>query len=150
MAAGPLISCHVRGDSFITWSLDQGAIPQSVTVTNDSGRATVQLPGGDNVRRFVDSLQSRYEEGELLARRQLDYPEQKQEAFTAELEETLTPRQQEVLQLAYWSGYFESPRDQTASELAESLDIAQPTFTDHLRASQRKLLEALYENGNAR
>ncbi|CQR52108.1 MULTISPECIES: helix-turn-helix domain-containing protein [Haloferax] len=41
------------------------------------------------------------------------------------LEDRLTPRQLEVLQTAYESGYFESPRAQTGTDLAAVLDISQ-------------------------
>ena len=56
---------------------------------------------------------------------------------------TLTDRQLTVLEVANEMGYFEHPRDATAGEVAAELDIATSTFTEHLAASQRKLLDAL-------
>lgn len=53
----------------------------------------------------------------------------------------LTDRQLEVLQAAYDGGYFERPRRVNATELAAELEITQSTFTEHLVAAQRKLLE---------
>jgi predicted DNA binding protein len=61
------------------------------------------------------------------------------------LSEELTPRQMEAIQTAYFSGYFERPRDRTASEVADAMDISQPTFTHHLRTAQRKLCRELFE-----
>jgi len=57
----------------------------------------------------------------------------------------LTDRQLEVLQSAYEMGYFERPKRANATEVAEQLDIAQSTFTEHLMAAQRKLLEDVLE-----
>ncbi|MFC7231167.1 helix-turn-helix domain-containing protein [Saliphagus sp. GCM10025308] len=64
------------------------------------------------------------------------------------------PRQQsvdrapaETLRLAYYSGYFESPREHTGGEVADLLDVSQPTFTRHLRIAERKVYELLFEAG---
>lgn len=55
----------------------------------------------------------------------------------------LTPRQLEVLRVAQERGYFERPRRANASALAAELGISQSTFTEHLTAAQRKLLDDL-------
>lgn len=53
----------------------------------------------------------------------------------------LTQRQREVLETAHRMGYFEHPREASAAEVAEELGVATPTFTEHLAAAQRKVLE---------
>ncbi|WP_435129966.1 helix-turn-helix domain-containing protein [Halobaculum sp. D14] len=53
----------------------------------------------------------------------------------------LTDRQREVLEAAYERGYFERPKGANATEIAADLGISQSTFTEHLVAAQRKLLE---------
>ncbi|EMA55791.1 helix-turn-helix domain-containing protein [Halococcus thailandensis] len=57
----------------------------------------------------------------------------------------LTDRQQQVLKLAFQLGYFERPRGKNAEEIATMLDISRSTFTQHLRAAQRKILEGTNE-----
>lgn len=57
----------------------------------------------------------------------------------------LTDRQQEVLETAHDMGYFDHPKRANAGEVAHSLDISQSTFTEHLAAAQRKLLENILE-----
>jgi len=57
----------------------------------------------------------------------------------------LTDRQLEVLETAYEMGYFERPKAANATEIAAELDIAQSTFTEHLMAAQRKLLDDALE-----
>jgi predicted DNA binding protein len=54
----------------------------------------------------------------------------------------LTQRQRQVLELAVEAGYFERPRHNNTGELADALDISRATFTQHLRAAQRKLFTA--------
>jgi predicted DNA binding protein len=52
----------------------------------------------------------------------------------------LSPRQSEVLALALESGYFEWPRRADAQTLAAQLGISHPTFLEHLRKAERKVL----------
>jgi hypothetical protein len=62
----------------------------------------------------------------------------------------LTDRQQEVLEAAYLGGYFNWPRDSTAEEVADSLDIASATLHDHLRKAQRKVLDEILADASDR
>ena len=57
----------------------------------------------------------------------------------------LTDRQREVLQRAHQMGYFDYPPEASAAEVADSLDIAPTTFTEHLAAAQQKLLSDLLD-----
>ncbi|GAB3027786.1 helix-turn-helix domain-containing protein [Natronobiforma cellulositropha] len=55
----------------------------------------------------------------------------------------LTDRQREVLETAHEMGYFEYPKGANAGEVAAALGISRSTFSEHLAAAQRKLLDAL-------
>ncbi|QCS44422.1 helix-turn-helix domain-containing protein [Natrinema versiforme] len=57
-----------------------------------------------------------------------------------QLQDGLTDRQREALRLAISRGYYESPRQVTAEELAEELDISQPSLSALLRRGERRLL----------
>lgn len=52
----------------------------------------------------------------------------------------LTDRQREALTLAISRGYYESPRQVTAEELAQELGISQPSLSSLLRRGERQLL----------
>lgn len=54
-----------------------------------------------------------------------------------------TERQQEVLETAHELGYFDHPKGANAGEVAKELDINTATFTEHLSAAQRKLLDSV-------
>ncbi|WP_044958497.1 helix-turn-helix domain-containing protein, partial [Halarchaeum acidiphilum] len=62
------------------------------------------------------------------------------EAPRADAVGRLTDRQRAAFEAAYYGGYFEWPRDSTAEELANAMDVSAPTFHQHLRAAERKLL----------
>jgi len=52
----------------------------------------------------------------------------------------LTERQHEALTLAISRGYYESPRQVSTEELAEEMDISQPSMSSLLRRGERQLL----------
>lgn len=56
---------------------------------------------------------------------------------------TLTSRQREVLETAFEMGYFEHPKRANATEVAASLEVSRATFSEHLAAAQRKVLDGL-------
>lgn len=55
----------------------------------------------------------------------------------------LTERQRDVLETAHGMGYFEHPKQANAGDVADELGIAISTFSEHLAAAQRKLLDEL-------
>ncbi|MFP8956162.1 bacterio-opsin activator domain-containing protein [Natrialbaceae archaeon A-CW3] len=126
--------------------LAQNATVRSIRIDSETSTAVVDLPGSASVRAFVDGLTQEIADLELLSRRTRTR-EPGSTLQTAVLEQ-LTPRQQEVLQLAYRSGYFEMPRDQTGEELADTLGIVPSTFTKHIRSAERNLLDVIFVDGH--
>ncbi|MFB6205366.1 MAG: bacterio-opsin activator domain-containing protein [Haloglomus sp.] len=57
----------------------------------------------------------------------------------------LTDRQREVLEATFHAGYFEWPRGQNASEIAERLGVSRQAYQQVLRAAERNLLATLFE-----
>ncbi|WP_156708303.1 bacterio-opsin activator domain-containing protein [Natronomonas sp. CBA1123] len=140
------VECVVADDNVVFWLIDHGAVPRSLTLSHDSGRLVVELPAGADVRRFIEMLAAEFGDVELRSRRDHERSVRPRQTFLTTVENRLTDRQREILETAYFSGYFEKPRRRTGGEIAESIGISQPTFSDHLRASQRNLLELLYED----
>lgn len=124
---------------------EQGAVVRTLTIEEGIVTAVVDLPQTADVREFVERTRESVPNVELLARRTRDRPLRSQTTFRAACEERLTARQQEVLQTAHLSGFFESPRIRTGTQIAASLDISQPTFTTHLRTAQRNVLDILFD-----
>lgn len=94
----------------------------------EGGRA----PGSAGSRsRRLGSLR-RNPSGEFTAQRDRDH-----EVATVGLPggtlDELTDRQRGVLETAYRSGYFAWPRESTAEEVADSLNLASSTLHGHLR-----------------
>lgn len=97
----------------------------------------------DTVRSIVADLRAAHQEVRL--RRLTRSADGDDSATTVVDLGVLTDRQREVLGAAYEHGYFEHPRGGNAADVAEALDIAVPTFTEHLAAAQRNLLDELLD-----
>jgi len=65
--------------------------------------------------------------------------------WTTDPFQSLTEKQRNALAVAYFSGYFERPRANDTQEVAEKLGVSRQTFTQHLRAAERKLFEELFD-----
>jgi GAF domain-containing protein/DNA-binding CsgD family transcriptional regulator len=135
--------------SFGTTVLQHGGVPRETTVGCGNAKIVVELAGNAATREFVEMVQNRYPGTELVAQRTRERSQRSSADVQASLTNSLTDRQAEVLQTAYFSGYFEKPRTRTGSEIASSLDITQPTFNHHVRASQRKLFRSLFEDDDS-
>jgi len=109
-----------------------------------TGRFRVQVPRDVDVRTSEQLVTSTCPAAELIGRQTV---ERSATAATVgeQVTESLTERQLTVAKTAYYGGYFETPREQTGEELAESLGIASPTFHDHLRSAESKLFESVFE-----
>jgi len=61
----------------------------------------------------------------------------------------LTEKQRDVLSTAHEMGYFAYPQEASAADIADALGIASSTFTEHLAAAQRNLLEEVLDGNHA-
>ncbi|MFC7020118.1 MULTISPECIES: bacterio-opsin activator domain-containing protein [Haloarcula] len=118
----------------------------SLTATARGIEVTLHLTTDVDVREFVERIQRRYPETHLAARREKTVPHRTHDGIRAALEERLTDRQLEVLKTSYLSGFFDWPRKSTGQDVAEMLDVSQPTVNRHLRVSERKLIELLFDD----
>lgn len=57
----------------------------------------------------------------------------------------LTDKQIDTLLLAHADGYYQWPRDQTASDLAQKTDLSLSAFLDRLRRAESKVLDRFVE-----
>ena len=138
--------CTLADSSLFSMLLDHGAVPRTYEVDGDDGTLIVELPDQADVRGFVEMVGAQYPGLDLVARHDRDEVRRMRPDFRAEFERRLTDRQFEILRTAYFSGYFEWPREKTKQEVAELLGVTQPTVNRHLRTIQRVLFEMLLED----
>ncbi|MBX0298157.1 helix-turn-helix domain-containing protein [Haloarcula nitratireducens] len=61
-----------------------------------------------------------------------------------ELLDSLTSRQREVIETAWAMGFYEVPKDVSATEIAMELELDSSTVNEHLQRAERNLLEQLF------
>lgn len=125
--------------------LDIGATPTSIVARDGETTIVTELATDVDVRPVVETVNDRYD-AELVSKRELERPVRTTEEFHDAVASSLTERQQAALRHAYYSGYFSWPRDATAEEVAERMDVSSPTFHYHVRHGQRALLEGFLEH----
>ena len=96
------------------------------------------------MRTLAERFQEHYPETEVIAKRQRERTIRSLFEVQDVLQEDLTDRQWEALQTAYSAGYFDWPRESTAKEIANSLDLAPPTLHEHLRGALKELNETFF------
>ena len=124
--------------------VDRGGRLTALTVSDSTATLEAELPTTASVREFVDALDRAHGETTLRSRRTRTDPTRGTDGLRVALADRLTDRQRDVLQAAYFSGYFEWPRTTTGQEVADSFDVSQPTVNRHLRVALRKYLGLLY------
>ena len=139
-----LFRMDLNSDSLEETVLEHGGRPHALRVTEDEASLVVELAADAAVREFDELFRNRFPGAELVAQRAQQRPQPSPAQQRAALTESLTDRQLEALQTAYFSGFFDRPRRHTGTEVADSMGIAQPTFSHHLREAHRRLCAELF------
>ncbi|MDG5820984.1 bacterio-opsin activator domain-containing protein [Natronococcus sp. A-GB7] len=122
-----------------------GATIRDVAVENGSASVLVEVPRDADVREVAEALKFVYENTELEARREVDHPVRTAAERRHDVLDQLTDRQLTTLRLAYYSGFFDWPRESTGEEIAEAMDVSPPTMHQHLRKGLKTVLGELFE-----
>ena len=138
-----VVECTVAADSLLVPLVKHGANVRFARA-EDGVRVAAEVAPDVDVRSLVDRVQSAQPDAELVAKRELDQPLD-EHGVESGLDPDLTDRQAQALEVAYRAGYFEWPREHTAEEVAERMDITSATFHNHLRKAEQTLISAFFE-----
>ncbi len=94
----------------------------------------------EDLARLLDLVEKHYQ-GELLSFNEIKVPK----IFIPEIMPELTDKQHESFKLASEYGYYEFPRKTNLHKLAKLSKISRPTFEEHLRKAEIKLLKFMKE-----
>ncbi len=122
---------------------DHGAILREATTDSHETALVIDIPDSIDVRTITRLVRESFPEVDLRSKQTLDQTEE-HDLYSKIIGE-LTDRQLEVIQMAYYSGYFESPRARTGEDVAETLGISPTAFYQHVRTVQRKLFATLFD-----
>jgi len=141
-----LLEVTVSGESVVLALVERGASIQTAVSDNGESHLTVNVAPNVDVRTLVENVRESFPALRMVTRKELEFPQRAGSGFREVLDERLTERQRASLQAAYYGGYFEWPRESTAEEVADAMGISSPTLHQHLRAAQRKLLCAFFDD----
>lgn len=136
-----LFEAVIVGECIPTDIAGLGANIRSVTV--ETYQLRLSIPEDRNRQTFVRRLERQYPDVE--SRIQRDGSSSRATPWRGLLGESLTDRQRDVMNAAYYSGFFDRRRKSTGTEIVDSLGISQPAFSKQLRAAQYKLLSSIYD-----
>ena len=144
-----LLEVLVSGDSPAMLLAEHGALPRRVAVDDGEMTIAAEVPSSHDSSEVISAFTDTYPDADLLAQRQQSYftPLFSHREFEEAIEGSLTDRQREALEAAHRGGYYEWPRETTSQDLADELGVATPTFTEHLRTAEQKLIRMLFEDG---
>jgi len=125
---------------------DHGAVFREATANPTTTTLVIDIPDSIDVRTITHLVRETFSTVELRTKQTLDQTAA-HDLYSRFLDK-LTERQLEVIQTAYYSGYFESPRESTGENVAATLGISPPAFYTHARTVQRKLFATLFEENN--
>jgi predicted DNA binding protein len=122
----------------------RGVVVRSTTVNQNGATIEIELQTKTAVRPTVETLEDAF--GPASVRSVSEHEtEERSNGRPTPRPSTLTEKQATALEAAYHHGYFEQPRESSASEVAESLGVTHSTFLQHLRTAQQKTFEAQFE-----
>jgi len=126
--------------------LDYGATMRQAAARDGVGTLLVEAPQSAAVREVVDAYKQYNPDSELVAKRDVEQPVQTAAEFRSAIEDELTEKQRMAIASAYYSGYYEWPRESNGEEIAESMGISSATLHQHLRSAHRQLLGSFLED----
>ncbi len=138
---GTLFEVAVSG-SAASALFESGAKPTEYVAESGSARITIEAPPSVDIETVVDAFEASESDTELVAKRDVGRSTRTASEFREAVGAELTDRQRSVLRAAHHAGYFDWPRDSTAEDLAETLDVSSATVHYHLRRAQDALVDA--------
>ncbi|MFW5956048.1 MAG: PAS domain-containing protein [Halorhabdus sp.] len=129
----------------LTVVASRGGYVQKAVIEDGDYHVTVHLPPTGDNRAIVEAVKDAYPTADLVAKRQFSRTDDAGVRFERLLQEELTERQLAAVETAFHAGFFEWPRESDGGDIADSLGVSPPTFHQHLRKAEQKILAELLD-----
>lgn len=136
---------HLSEPPLLSTAASNGGYVEAASITDGDYRVTLHFPPTVEIRDVVERVQGAYPSVEVVKRRQVSRTSESLQRLDEVLVEEMTDHQRTALEAAYFAGFFEWPRVRSGQEVADSLDVSDATFHQHLRLAENKLLGTLFE-----
>ncbi|ELZ84801.1 bacterio-opsin activator-like protein [Haloferax elongans ATCC BAA-1513] len=139
----------LSGESLLSAVTARDGTVSEFVAEDGTASFVVSLSNEIPLRTVIAELTDAYPDTELRSKREVERDPQHATDFRESVEGRLTDKQHSALRAAFLAGYFEWPRESTAEDLADSLDVSSPTLHQHLRTAQQKLLHSFFDDLDA-
>ncbi|WP_225741376.1 helix-turn-helix domain-containing protein [Halorussus halophilus] len=126
--------------------LRQEAIPNRIVLRDNQFSVVTTVRDWEQFRELADEVQQKLGQFDLQKVNNIERPGEPLDGgrLSEILITKLTEVQIETIETAYDLGYFEVPRESSATEVAEALEISQSTLSERLRTAQLRLFELIF------
>ncbi|WP_167768523.1 PAS domain-containing protein [Haloarcula amylovorans] len=132
--------------SIISRLAEHGASITAANARDGDTYVTAELSPESDIRAIVTALQEVVPTINLLGKQVINQPIRAVPEIKRQVSEQLTTKQRAALSTAYTRGYYAWPRESTAEEIAQTMEIASSTFHFHLRHALDNLLTSFFED----
>jgi PAS domain S-box-containing protein len=139
------LEMHLLPTASLAQIIEYGAEPSEFVVDDGIGQLAVAIPSREDTQSLLRWLYQVFDEIQFESLQEIPWSPRKPTWSVDVLDIGLTDRQREAVEAAYHAGYFEWPRGSTAEEVAESMGVSPPTFHNHLRKGEQKVVAAFVE-----
>ncbi|MWG33807.1 bacterio-opsin activator domain-containing protein [Halomarina oriensis] len=142
-ASGGVVRLRIAQPFLALELAGHGAVLQQIVASDAETTLRIDIPESVDVRHITRLVSNSVDGVDLRSKRTLDGSSTRD--LYSRFLERVTDRQLEVIQTAYYSGFFEAPRESTGEDVAAALDISPAAFYRHARTVQRKLFSTLFD-----
>lgn len=114
-------------------------LPNAIVTQEGKRRYRILVTNERNLDNLLSDLKSTGD-SKVVSMRSLSSEGPSRILIVSSVLEDLTPRQREVLSVAYQHGYFDIPHAITIDELAQKLGLHKATIHEHLRKAERTIM----------
>jgi predicted DNA binding protein len=124
---------------------EDGIYIKGASASDGTAYTSVQISAGRAPIEVLNKLESVYPEIELVGKQSVEDSIHPTIDPREGVDEDLTSKQRQALKEAYFRGYFDWPRKNTAEEIASALGVSSATFHAHHRKATKKILSELFD-----
>ncbi|MFB6297546.1 MAG: PAS domain S-box protein [Salinirussus sp.] len=146
-SGGDVVQWSSTAENPIATLLDRGARIRTARATPAATTISAEVASGTGSRAIVEHVEAEFPGFKLAAQREREPADERfPVSRSADLWAKLTERQREVVEAAYYTGYYDWPRGTNAEELATALGVSSPTLHQHLRKAHCRVIGALVDD----
>ncbi|MFB6296766.1 MAG: histidine kinase N-terminal 7TM domain-containing protein [Halobacteriales archaeon] len=136
-ADGVVARAQVERPTVVDTIVECGGSVQTVTVTGGEVQVVAEFAGDTVLSDVLARLRERLDTARFVSKTRVDPGD---DVPRRGVDEILTEKQREALEVAYLNGFFDRPQGKTADEIADILGVSRSTFLSHVRTAEARLL----------